>query len=186
MDLLDQSPGERLGGVEGFAGHEDLARPAPTDEGRQKRGLNHRGKSQLDLRHAEHGGIGRQPQIARRGDLEASAEAPPVHGGDNGNRQIPYRLAATVDLQNEGPGRVWPSELGHLIDVRAANKRLVARAGQDHGAQFGVLTKSLEGPDELGHHRGRQVVELGGIVHAHPCRPAARARFNTDLDVVSH
>ena len=101
--------------------------------------------AERDLRLAEYGGIRRQNDVARHGQLAAAAQRIAGHRRDD-------RLAACTDLveRREKIAAIGFDEilLVHLLDVYAGGKRLLI-AGDDDAADRGVGLEDLERAVEL-------------------------------------
>ena len=85
----------------------------------------------------------RDPEIAGGGDLEPAAEAPAGQPCNYRGREAAHRLAEVAQAGDEGFGG-FLLELGHLLDVGAADHAFFALAGEDHGANAAVGCELLE------------------------------------------
>ncbi len=136
--------------------------------------MDHAGDTDLDLGHAEFGVMRRDPEIAGSRHLEAAAKAPARQPRDHGGREAAHGLAEVAQAGDEG-FRGFLVELGHLLDVGAADHAFLALAGQDHRANGrigGELFKALTHP--VGDGRA-QDIERAGIADDKPHHAAAVA-----------
>src|ERR1700754_739378 len=105
--------------------------------------MDHRGDADLNLRHAEFGVMGRDPEVAGGGGFEAAAEAPAGPPRDHRRRKRPYRLAEIPEAGNECLGRGL-IESGHFLDVGAADHALLALPGDHENAKLPFRGEGLQ------------------------------------------
>ena len=103
--------------------------------------MDHRGDADADLRHAEFGVMGRNPEIAGGGDFEAAAEAPAGKPRDHGRGKVAHRLTEVAQPRDEG-FRGFLVEFCHFLDVGAADHAFFALAGKDDRAD-GLVAREL-------------------------------------------
>src|SRR5579863_1558931 len=101
---FDEPPALGSRRVDHLPREQQPARPAPADELRQQRGLDHRGNPDLDLRHAEFGTYPGDAQIAGGRDLEPCAQRVPLDARDHRDGQTPQAIAGFVEGRDEGAG----------------------------------------------------------------------------------
>ena len=87
-DLGDEAPGERVGGGDALAAHDDVLRAAETDEpGEPLRPARAGDHPEPDLREAELRVVGGDAEVAGERKLEADAEAVAADPRDHGLRE---------------------------------------------------------------------------------------------------
>ena len=114
------------------------------------------------LRLAELRGLDGQSDRASHRQLAAAAQGEAVDGRDDRLAEVFDDRGEALPLSRLGLG-LGRGVVGHLGDVRAGCKRLVARAGQDHAAHAGIVSGLVEDLAELG---DRGLVE--GVEHLRP------------------
>ena len=180
-DLVDQAPGQRRRRVDVFRRHHQPARAAPADQPRQQRRVDHRGDADLDLGHAEMGVMRGDPEIAGGGNFQPAAKAPAGQPRDHGRRKFAHGFAEVAQPRDEG-FRGFLVELGHFLDVGAADHALLALAGQDHRADGPIGGEFLKA---LAHAVGDgrvQNVERAGIADRQP-HHAARITVDAAMGI---
>nr|POE74298.1 hypothetical protein CFP56_70773 [Quercus suber] len=157
-----KSPIIRILSAEVLSRENQLHRTALADRTRQTlRATRARDDAQLDLRLAEVGFRRAVEDVAHHGQLAASTQRVSVDRRDDG-------LLDGVGEVTPGLDKVVPVGLreglgAHFFDVGAGREGFV-RAGQDRGADGGVLVKSAESGIELEDERGEKGIERLGAV----------------------
>ena len=142
------------------------ARPQPISRG-SKRGVDHRGNPDPDLRHAKPGIVRGDPEVAGGGHFKATAEAPARHPRDDRRRKRPHRLAQIAQAGNEFLGRSLV-EPRHFLDIGPADHALFALAGDDQGANLTLRGQHLEPVAHTVDDGRSQDVERSGIADRQP------------------
>jgi hypothetical protein len=101
----------------------------PADHRREQRGLDDGGHAHPHLGEAERGARRRHAEIAGQRELEAGAEARPVHRGDHGERRAVHRRDRVVKLRDELAGAAGVQITQHT-HVHAGGER--AAVADDH------------------------------------------------------
>nr|POF14306.1 hypothetical protein CFP56_03330 [Quercus suber] len=156
-DPRRQPPVIRVLPAEVLAGEDQLHRAALADRaGQTLRAPGAGDDAQLDLRLAEVGFRRAVEDVAHHGQLAATAQRVPVDGRDDGLLDRVGELAPGLD--EVVAVRFGEGLAAHLLDVGAGGEGFV-RAGQDGGADGGVLVEGAEGLVELEDERGEERVE---------------------------
>ena len=108
-----------------------MARSAPAYKRRQQRGFDHGWNTEFHFWHAKDSRIRRNAQIARYGQLKATTQRISLNAGDHWNWQFTQGLAATMKKCDEGSRGIRMKRC-HLVDVCAADERLVSRSSDDY------------------------------------------------------
>ena len=112
------------------------------------------------------------PEIAGGGDFEAAAEAPAGQPRDHGRRKWAHGFAEVAQPGDEG-FRGMLVELGHFLDVGAADHALLALAGQDHRADVPIGSEFLKTLAHAVGDGGSQDIERAGVADRQPHHAAA-------------
>ena len=155
-DARDQS--ERLGGarVDRVAGQDHFRRARQADGPRQDPGAAvARHDADLDEAGSELGGVGRQPDVADAGQVEAEADRVAVDGRDHRHFAIPqgadHALDAAAVVRAGRLGRAEAADAAaglHSLEV-AAGAEAGSGAGQHDAADAGVLFGPAQGVDDV-------------------------------------
>src|SRR5829696_1463880 len=143
-DAVDEPALERLVGVDGASGQDQLLREAERGGAREPLGAAPAGDDpEVDLRLAELRLRRRVAQVARERELAAASEREPV---DRRDRRLGHRLEQPRRLVTElTPGlRLVDVQPAHVLDVRAGDEGAIPGAGEDDHACVGVLRELAE------------------------------------------
>tara|TARA_A100001037_G_scaffold292407_1_gene307701 strand:+ start:3443 stop:4153 length:711 start_codon:yes stop_codon:yes gene_type:complete len=164
--FLDQSPREGLGGVNQLTGKHQPPGPAPSDQLRQERGLDHRRDPDLHLGHAHTGVRCRDPEVARGRDLESAPQAIAAHAGNYRDRKPADGITGEMQVGDEG-ARGCRIASGHFGDVHTANQCAVAGAAQHNHAEIVVRCQSVECDCQVPAHCPVDDIQRGGAIDRH-------------------
>ena len=156
-----------LPGVDVPAGKYQLAGLSPADKLRQQARLHARGQAEQHLRHTKPSGVGGGAHIAGGGDFEAGAEAVAVDARNHRDGRAADGLANAVGQRRAFAGMAV-REGRHFRDVRAADERPVARAGQHDDAQPRVGGDCFQHLRQFSLARVAQRIPLLGVVDGDP------------------
>ena len=170
IDGVDQADLLGLGGADGVTGEDQLLGLGDAHAAGQTLGAGEAGgDAQANLGLAELGaalalgvGAGGQDDVAAHGQLTAAAQGEAVHSGDGGDLQL-------LNAAHQGAAPLAPLAAGGhvhgalLADVGAGHEG-AALAGDDEGAQLGVLLHLADQLLQLGDHSGIQRVQRLGTV----------------------
>src|ERR1700677_4363940 len=126
---MHQPPSHSRLRVDRFAGQQKPGRVRGANQRRHQRRMDHRRDPDRDFGHSEFGARLGDPQIAAHSDFQTAAEAPACEPGDDGDRAIANRVTQARKSPDERLG-VGPVKSEHLVDVGAADERLLARPPQ--------------------------------------------------------
>ncbi len=126
--------------------------------------MNDGGNADPDLRHAEFGVVGGDPEIAGGRDLQPAAEAPAGHPCDHRRGKRAHRLAEIAQAGDEGFRRRLV-ETGHFLDVGAADHALFALAGHHQHADGPIRRELLQTLADAIDDGRAQNVERAGVAN---------------------
>ena len=194
--LLHDPEAQGRGGVDAPAGHgEELGPPGADLLGQAQVAAGVEGHAERRLGQGERGVVGRHPQVAHHGELEASAQAVALDRHHHGLGQVRQHLEALVDPADALVGVAHPlggrAALDAVVEEAAvdAGAERVARGPQHDDADLGVEAE-LVGPvgDGPGGVPPPGVARLGSVEHqawrrGRRARGARRARSSVGPEV---
>lgn len=162
MNGVNQSDGQRLGGLDEPARVDEVLRLGRTDQsGESLRTAGAGDDAQQDLRLAEFGVLGRKPDVGGERDLESATECEACDRSDGGLSDRRQRLGEVLQqmgvLIHDLEGHV-----GHLLDVGTGGEHPVA-AVEDHCRDVRTCVRLLRGLEQLTLHLRIQGIHLRAI-----------------------
>ena len=149
-DIVDETDLVGTLGGDGFAGEEQFERDALADEAGKALGAAVAGDdAEFDLGLAEFGVFGGDADGAGHGHFESAAEGEAVEGGEDGlaeGFELAEKRLAFFRLALGGDG----GEGGELADVSAGDEGAIAGAGEEEGADGGIISDFGEELFEFG------------------------------------